>query len=92
MYSYTKDGQNSKGDRSETFSTISIGQTFRVAIKDFMYESKKKSDKKDAVDNNVFPSDIDIIPQYSVVEIMLNPSHTGSTTGMLLLMVLSFLI
>lgn len=87
MYSYTKEGQNSKGERSETYSTITTGQTFRVALKDFMYESKKKGDRKEGdrkpLDNDVFPSDIDIIPQYSVVEIMLNPSHTNSTNGML---------
>jgi len=85
MYSFTKEGQNSKGERSENFSLVTAGQTFRVALKEFMYESKKKGDKKEgdrkSLDNDVFPLDIDVIPQYSVVEIMLNPSHTTSTAG-----------
>ena len=70
MYSFVKDGQ-ARGERvEEAVSIISSGQTFRVRLQEFMYE-----DKKGGV--NVFPSELDTIPAFSVVEIMVNPANQG---------------
>ena len=70
MYSFVKDGQ-ARGDRVEdAVSTIAAGQTFRVRLQEFMFE-----DKKGGV--NVFPTEMDSIPAYSVVEIMVNPANQG---------------
>jgi hypothetical protein len=70
MYSFVKDGQ-ARGDRvDDAVSTIAAGQTFRMRLQDFMFE-----DKKGGV--NVFPSDMESIPAFSVVEIMVNPANQG---------------
>ena len=70
MYSFLKDGQ-ARGERvDDAVSVIASGQTFRVRLQEFMYE-----DKKGGV--NVFPSDLDVIPAFSVVEIMVNPANHG---------------
>lgn len=45
-------------------------QTFRVTIQNFMFEAKK------TVDQTVFPTGVDWIPEYTMVEIMINPSNT----------------
>lgn len=71
MYTFAKDGQN-KGERSDRFATLAAGQTFRFMIQDFMYESKKSEEQQ------VFPSDVGVIPAFSVVEIMVCPSNTNS--------------
>lgn len=70
MYSFTKDGNN-KGDRCDDLSSvISTGVTFRVFLKDFMFESKKNSS------DDVFPQDRDMISQYSVIEVMVSASNS----------------
>ncbi len=70
MYSFVKDGQG-KGERLDgSVSVVSAGQTFRVRLQDFMYEEKKGG-------VNVFPPDVDIIPVFSVVEIMVTPANQG---------------
>lgn len=73
MYSFLKEGQN-KGERSEDSVVIESGMTFRVSLKEFMYETKKSEAM------NVFPADLDEIPAMSVVEIMICPSNTGGFT------------
>jgi hypothetical protein len=70
MYSFLKEGQN-KGERSEDSVMIESGMTFRVSLKEFMYESKKSEAQ------NVFPADLEEIPALSVVEIMVCPSNTS---------------
>jgi hypothetical protein len=71
MYSFLKDGQ-AKGERVDTaVSTIGSGQTFRIHLQSFMYEEKKGGD----TGRNVFPSDVDVIPAFSVVEIMFSPAN-----------------
>jgi hypothetical protein len=73
VFSFIKDGQ-AKGERvDESVSTICAGQTYRVRLMDFMYEEKKGNDGG----RNVFPSDVDVIPQYSVIEVMFSPANTG---------------
>lgn len=71
MYSFVKDGQG-KGERLDgSVSVVSAGQTFRVRLQDFMYEEKKGG-------SNVFPSELDVIPAFSVVEVMINSSNQGA--------------
>jgi hypothetical protein len=70
MYSFVKEGQYNKGERSEEYAVIESGMTFRVSLKDFMYEAKKSETMQ------VFPADLDEIPAFSVVEIMICPSNT----------------
>lgn len=73
VYSFIKEGQ-ARGERVDTaVSTICSGQTLRFRLQDFMYEEKKGGDMM----RNVFPSDMDVIPQFSVVEVMLSPSNSG---------------
>lgn len=68
MFSFIKDGQ-AKGDRVDTsISVVEAGQTFRIRLQDFMYEDKKTG-------NNVFPPDMDVIPAFSVVEIMISAAN-----------------
>ncbi len=63
MFSFIKDGL-SRGERVDSaVSTIAAGQTLRVRLQDFMFEDKKSN-------NNVFPTNLDTIPAYSVVEII----------------------
>ena len=70
MYSFQKDGQ-ARGERvDDAVSIIAAGQTFRVRLQDFMFEEKKGG-------VNVFPPDVEAIPAYSVVEIMVNPANHG---------------
>jgi hypothetical protein len=69
MYSFVKDGQ-ARGERDDSaVSVIASGQTIRVRLQDFMYEDKKS--------NNVFPANLEVIPAFSVVEIMVNPANQG---------------
>lgn len=70
MYTFVKDGQ-SKGERCPEHCCISSGQTFRVALKDFMFEEKVKGE-------SVFPSNVEVIEPFSAVEIMISPSHHDS--------------
>ena len=73
VYSFIKDGQ-AKGERVDaSVSTICSGQTFRFRLQDFMYEEKKGGDSA----RNVFPSDVDVIPQFSVIEVMFSPANQG---------------
>lgn len=73
VYSFIKEGQ-AKGERVDTAaSTICSGQTFRFRLQDFMYEEKKGADMM----RNVFPADMDVIPQFSVIEVMFSASNSG---------------
>ncbi len=79
MYSFLKDGL-SRGERvDDKISCISAGNTFKMLLHDFLFEDKdKKSGGGDAGSRNVFPTDIDVIPAFSVVEIAINPANSGS--------------
>ena len=73
VYSFIKEG-TAKGERVDTStSTVCAGQTFRFRLQDFMYEEKKGADML----RSVFPHDMDVIPQFSVIEVMFSPSNTG---------------
>lgn len=77
MYSFIKDGL-SRGERvDDKVSCISSGCTFRVTLHDFLFEDKDKKSGGEG-SRNVFPSDIDVIPPFSVVEIAVHPGNSGS--------------
>lgn len=68
-YAFNKDGQ-SKGERVDDLSSlIASGQTYKFRLHDFMFEEKKNMPQ-------VFPQDIDVIPAFSVVEVMISPSNS----------------
>lgn len=70
MFSFVKDGQ-ARGERVDSaVSVVAAGQTIRMRLQDFMYEDKKSN-------NNVFPTTLDTIPAFSVVEVMINPANQG---------------
>lgn len=72
MYSFNKDGQN-RGERvDEGVSIIHVGQTFRLMVHAHMFEAKK------TVEQTVFPTDMEWINEYSMVEVMINPANVGS--------------
>jgi len=71
VYTFEKEGHSNKGERQEEFVVVRSGVTFRVGLKDFMYESKKTESQQ------VFPPDLEEIPAFSVVEVMIAPSNTG---------------
>lgn len=71
IYTFEKEGNYNKGERQEEFVVIRSGVTFRVGLKDFMYESKKTESQQ------VFPPDLEEIPAFSVVEVMVAPSNTS---------------
>lgn len=74
VYSFIKEGQ-AKGDRVDSCSsTICSGQTLRFRLQDFMYEEKKGGGE---LMRNVFPSDMDVIPAFSVIEVMFSASNQG---------------
>ena len=87
MYSYPKEGQQAMGPRDDsTSSVISLGQTFHFKLHSFMYESKKNGD-------SVFPEDIDVIPEGSLVEIMIPPDcHYDSSSMASQPLTLAFLL
>ena len=67
-YSFHKDGQ-SKGERvDEATSLVAAGQTYKFRLHSFMFEEKKTQP-------SVFPQDLDVIPAFSVVEVMISPSN-----------------
>lgn len=69
MFSFLKDGQ-SKGERlDDRKSVLSAGQTYRVRLQEFMYEDKKNEH------SNVFPTDVEVLPAFSVLELMLAPAN-----------------
>ena len=69
VYSFHKEGQQSKGERiDDAVSVVASGQTFKIRVQSFMFEEKKNQ-------QNVFPLDMDVIPAFSVVEVMISASH-----------------
>lgn len=80
LYSFLKDGQ-ARGERVDTsVSHISSGQTLKVLLNDFLFE--EKSTKAGSEGNrNVFPTDIDVIPAFSVIEVAINPANSIQYEG-----------
>lgn len=68
-YAFSKDGQ-SKGERQDDMvSQIASGQTYKFRLHDFLYEEKKNMPQ-------VFPPEVEVIPAFSVVEVMISPSNS----------------
>ena len=67
LYAFEREGKTDKGARHDDMNAeISVGTTLRFKIHDFMYEIKTGRD-------NVFPSGVEFIPEFSLVEIMVLP-------------------
>lgn len=67
MYSFLREGTFDKGPRDdEANSLLSIGQTIHFKIHDFMYEERGKGE-------SLFPKSLQVIPEYSMVEVVVNP-------------------
>lgn len=79
MYSFIKDGL-SRGERVEdNISHVESGQTFNVILHDHLYEEKKggnSSNGNGEASRNVFPSGVDVIPTFTVIEVAINPANS----------------
>jgi hypothetical protein len=71
VYTFLKDGNN-KGLRQDDYAVLAAGQTLRFMMQDHMYESKA---------DPVFPTDLEWIEAFQVVEVMLNPSNSVAFDG-----------
>lgn len=69
VYAFEREGKMDKGARNdEQTSELTVGMTLRFKIHDFMYEKKSSNGRE-----NVFPPDTEVIPEMSLVEVMLLP-------------------
>lgn len=69
VFAFEREGKMDKGMRNDEMnSVIEVGMTLRFKIHDFMYEKKSSNGRE-----NVFPSDLEVIPEMSLVEAMLLP-------------------
>lgn len=82
LYSFVKDGTN-RGERvDDKISHVEAGRTFKIVLNPFMFEEKNARSsgaaaKASSGDRNVFPSDLDEIPAFSVIEVAVNPANSG---------------
>ena len=68
VFSFPRVGKDGKGDRIDNVvSTVEVGDTYHFVLHRFMYE-KQKDDT-----GNVFPKDIEAIPPFTLVEIVVDP-------------------
>ena len=71
VYSFVKDGQ-SRGERADDkISVIASGQTLRAILHDHMYE-----EKKGGTSVGVFPANTDVIPPFTVIEVIMTAGNT----------------
>jgi hypothetical protein len=76
VYSFKREGKTDKGPRTdEQTAELRVGMTIRFKVQTFMYE--KKGGREDSRDD-VFPPDLDVIPEFSLVEVMVLPGTTDS--------------
>lgn len=69
VFAFEREGKMDKGLRNDELnSVIEVGMTLRFKIHDFMYEKKSSNGRE-----NVFPSNMEFIPEMSLVEVMLLP-------------------
>lgn len=61
-----------RGERVESVSHIESGQTYRINLQSFMFEEKKGGETS----RNVFPPDVETIPPFTVLEMVLSPGHS----------------
>lgn len=73
VYSFVKDGL-SRGERADDrISHVASGNTVRAILHDHLYE-----EKKGGASAGVFPVGIDVIPPFSVIEVVLAAGNTKS--------------
>ena len=76
VFSFKRDGKSDKGPRNDgQTAELRVGMTMRFKVQTFMYE--KKGGRDDSRDD-VFPADLDVIPEFSLVEVMVLPGTSES--------------
>lgn len=76
VFSFKREGKSDKGPRNDgQTAELRVGMTIRFKVQTFMYE--KKGGRDDSRDD-VFPPDLDVIPAFSLVEVMVLPGTTES--------------
>ena len=78
VYSFRRDGKADKGPRvDEQTAEIRVGMTIRFKVQSFMYEKKGGRDEQ-APRDDTFPPELDVIPEFSLVEVTVLPGTTES--------------
>lgn len=78
VYSFTREGHFDKGPRVDgQHSEIRVGMTIRFKVHPFMYEQKGGRGEQAARDDT-FPPELDVIPEFSLVEVTVLPGTTES--------------
>lgn len=78
VYSFKREGKQDKGPRNdEQTAEIRVGMTIRFKVHSFMYEKKNGRDEQAARDDT-FPPDLDVLPEFSLVEVTVLPGTTES--------------
>ena len=73
VFSFKRDGKSDKGPRNDgQTAELRVGMTIRFKVQTFMYE--KKGGRDDSRDD-VFPAEMDVIPEFSLVEVMVLPGE-----------------
>jgi len=73
MFSFQREGTFDKGPRDdEACSVLTVGETIHFKIHDFMFEDRSKGE-------SMFPKDVQVIPEYSVVEVVVSPGDLKVT-------------
>jgi hypothetical protein len=76
VYSFRREGKSDKGPRNDgQTAELRVGMTIRFKVQTFMYE--KKGGRDDSRDD-VFPADLEVIPEFSLVEVMVLPGTSES--------------
>ena len=73
MYAFEREGKMDKGVRNdELVADIAVGMTLRFKIHEFMYEVKITGGR-----GSVFPTGVEFIPEFSLVEVMVLPGESS---------------
>ena len=78
VYSFTREGHFDKGPRVDgQHAEIRVGMTIRFKVHPFMYEQKGGRGDQ-APRDDTFPPELDVIPEFSLVEVTVLPGTTES--------------
>ena len=73
MFSFARDGKADKGARiDEPYTVIQLGQTFHMALADYMYEKKTKGE-------SIFEEGEKLIEAFTLIEMVINPTASENT-------------
>ena len=77
MYSFRKANSNTdRGEREDDISaTLAIGQVLTFWVHDFMYNARDGG-RKDGEPQMCFPSDMRVIPEFSIIDLHIMSSHS----------------